>query len=52
MYLRSLQRFESQLGYLRYNVHQVHRRYNLANLALLALNRDLDVILAARLKHV
>jgi hypothetical protein len=49
MYLRDLQRLESQLGYLHYNVYQVHRRYNLANLAL---NRVPDVILAARLKHV
>jgi hypothetical protein len=47
-YLRNLQRSESRLAHLRYNVHQVHRRYNLPNSAL---NRVREVVLAARLKH-
>jgi len=49
IYPLSLQRSESQLGYLRYNAHQVHRRHNLPNSA-----RHLvpDVVLAARPKHV
>ena len=33
-YLRSFQRSESRLAYLRYNVYQVHRCYNLPNSAL------------------
>src|SRR5271154_3754550 len=48
VYLRNLQRFESQLGYPRYNVHGVHRRDNLPNTAL---NRVPDVALAVRLKY-
>jgi hypothetical protein len=48
MYPLSLQRSESQLGYLRYNVHQAHRCHNLRyNI----LNRVPDVVLAARLKY-
>src|SRR5271154_6425964 len=47
-YVRGLQRSESWLAHLRYNVHQIHRRYNLPNGAL---NRVPDVVLAARLKH-
>jgi hypothetical protein len=49
MYPLNLQRSDSQLGYLRYNAHQVHRRHNLPNSA-----RHLvpDVVPAARLKHV
>jgi hypothetical protein len=49
MYPLSLQRSESQLGYLRYNVHQVHRCHNLPNSAR---HRVPDVVLAARLKYV
>jgi hypothetical protein len=48
MYPLSLQRCESQLGYLRYNIHQVHRCHNLRHSAL---NRAPDVVLAARLKY-
>jgi hypothetical protein len=49
MYLRNLQRSESHLAYLRYNVHQVHRRHNLSNFAR---NQVPDIVLAARLKHI
>jgi len=49
MYLRNLQRSESHLAYLRYNVHQVHRRHNPLNFAR---NQVPEIILAARLKHV
>src|ERR1700722_18740874 len=47
-YRRNLQRSESRLAYLRYNIHQVHRRHNLPNSAL---NRVPEVMLAARLKY-
>jgi hypothetical protein len=46
LYLHRLQRPESPLIYLRYNIHQVHRRHNLINTAL---NRVPEVVLAARL---
>jgi hypothetical protein len=49
MYLRNLQRSESHLAHLRYNVHQVHRRHNLPNFAL---NQVPEIVLAAGLKHV
>src|SRR3954453_4216745 len=49
IYPLNLQRSDSQLGYLRYNVHQVHRRHNLPNSTC---HRVPDVVPAARLKHV
>jgi hypothetical protein len=49
MYLRKLQRSESHLTYLRYNVREIHRRHNLPNLAR---NQVPEIILTARLKHV
>jgi hypothetical protein len=45
IYLHNVQRCESHLAHLRYNVHQVHRRHNLANSAI---NRVPEVVLAAR----
>jgi len=49
MYPLSLQRSNSPLGYLRYNVHQVHRCHNLPYSAR---HRVPDVVLAVRLKYV
>src|SRR5271170_2281284 len=48
-YRRNLQRSDSQLGYLRYNIPQDQRSPNLPNIVL---NQVPDVVLAARLKHV